>query len=65
MINRNRAYTILVGALIFLLFIINLLLTVIIFAQYAPDSWLSGQLSPTLAGFCGSYWDPDVQTDYG
>lgn len=63
--NRNRAYTILLWTLIFLLFIINLLLTIITFAQCTPASWLWDQLDPTLAKYSGSCWTPDVQKNYG
>lgn len=65
MINRNRAYAILLWTLIFLLFTINLLLTLITFAQCTPVSWLWGQLDPILAGHSGSCWTPDVQKNYG
>lgn len=65
MINRNRSYTIFLWTLIFLLFVINLLLTIITFSQCTPASWLWDQLNPALAGYSGSCWHPNIQKNYG
>ncbi|KAK3314345.1 integral membrane protein [Apodospora peruviana] len=64
MINRNKTYTIFLWTLIVLLFIINLLLTIITFAQCTPVTWLWDQLNPA-AGYVGSCWDPNIQKNYG
>lgn len=65
MINRKVAYTIFLWTLIFLLFIINVLLTIVTFAQCKPASWLWDQLNPSLAGYHGSCWNPNIQKNYG
>ncbi len=64
MINRNKVYTVFLWTLIVLLFIVNLLLTVITFAQCTPVTWLWDQLNPA-ATYHGSCWDPDIQKNYG
>ncbi|KAK3320367.1 hypothetical protein B0T19DRAFT_468682 [Cercophora scortea] len=64
MINRNKAYTIFLWALIILLFMVNLLLTVVTFAQCTPVPWLWDQLDPA-ASYKGSCWDPSIQKNYG
>ncbi|KAK0706041.1 hypothetical protein B0T26DRAFT_625829, partial [Lasiosphaeria miniovina] len=64
MINRNRAFSAFLWTLIVLLFLINLFLTVITFAQCTPVTWLWDQLNP-FAGYQGSCWDPNIQKNYG
>lgn len=64
MIHRKRAYKIFLWTLIFLLFITNILVTIITFTQCTPASWLWDQLDPTLAGYRGSCWDPLIQKYY-
>ncbi|KAK0624997.1 hypothetical protein B0T17DRAFT_466531, partial [Bombardia bombarda] len=66
--NRNKPYTIFLWVLIVLLFIINLLLSIITFAQCTPVYWLWEQLNPISAmqgGGGGSCWDPNIQKNYG
>ncbi len=64
MINRNRAYSVFLWSLIVLLFVINLVLTIITFAQCTPVEWLWDQLNP-MAGYTGTCWHPDIQKNYG
>lgn len=64
MINRKKAYTIFLWTLIVLLFIINLVLAIITFAQCTPVTWLWDQLNPAIKDH-GSCWNPNIQKDYG
>lgn len=65
MFTRNRAYTIFLWTLIFLLFIINIVLAIITFVQCTPASWLWDQLNPTIAGYRGTCWNPSIVKNYG
>lgn len=62
--NRNKGYTIFLWVLIALLIIINVLLSIITFAQCTPVTYLWDQLNP-MAGYKGTCWDPNVQKYYG
>lgn len=57
--------TIFLWILIVLLFVINLLLTIITSAQCNPASWLWDQFNPTIAGYSGSCWIPNIRENYG
>ncbi|KAF2234782.1 hypothetical protein EV356DRAFT_532582 [Viridothelium virens] len=63
-INRNRAGKIFLSCLIITLFIVNLLLTIITFAQCRPVTFLWDKLNPHV-GYAGKCWSPDVQKNYG
>ncbi|CAN8103136.1 unnamed protein product [Discula destructiva] len=65
MTTHNRPYTIFLWTLIVLLFAVNLLLTIITFAQCTPASWLWDQFNAAAVENKGTCWDPKIQKDYG
>lgn len=62
--NRNKPYEIFLWGLIVILFVVNLLLTILTFSQCTPVTYLWDQLNPEVA-YKGSCWDPHIQKNYG
>lgn len=63
--DRNRSYRIFLWCLIVLLFVVNLLLTIITFAQCTPVYFLWDRLAEPNVSYHGSCWNPNVQKNYG
>ena len=64
MMNRNRPYEVFLWGLIVILFVVNLLLTILTFSQCTPVTYLWDQLNPKV-DYKGSCWDPHIQRNYG
>jgi len=62
--NRNKPYEIFLWGLIVILFVVNLLLTILTFSQCTPVTYLWDQLNPEV-GYKGSCWDRHIQQNYG
>ena len=62
--NENKPYEVLLWGLIVILFVVNLLLTILTFSQCTPVTYLWDQLNPEI-GCKGSCGDPHIQQSYG
>jgi len=63
-INRNRIQVAFLWSLIISLLLVNLLLTIITFAQCRPAKFLWEQFNPQVP-YKGKCWSPKVQRNYG
>jgi hypothetical protein len=62
--NRNKGYIYFLWVMIVLLILINIILSVVTFAQCKPVTYLWDQLNP-MATYKGRCWDPSIQKNYG
>jgi hypothetical protein len=61
-LRPKRAMSLFLWFIIVTLFLVNIMLTVITFAQCTPVTYLWLRIDPTVKGHC---WNPKIQTHYG